>query len=274
MSRYLSIFSPICFGIALLCAMASAAMAESVVVDPVEGAKSALRKTRQPWYDVEKDAVRIVDDLEKTEAGERKDWKKPKRPEWSVDWSNWGWNWGNGTGGGGFWDFGVMSLVQAIGIILLFLVVGVLIFFLIRTFADFDNTQVDQQSAESDREVRTDKQRIENLPIQPTRKTGDFLQLAKSAYDAGNYADAIVYLFSYRLIQLDRAGHIRLTKGKTNRQYLYEITSGRELRGILGNTIVCFEDVFFGKHPLTKERFETTWHSNDQFAQIIEKSMA
>ncbi len=235
-------------------------------VDPIEGAKSALSKTKQPWYDIEKDAVRIVDDQKETEAGERKDWKKPKRPEWSYDFGNW-WSWG-GTGQGG----SILSnLVQLGAWILIVLVVGALIYLLVRTFMNLEDDGEYNRSVTL-QENRTDEQRIENLPIQPDKKKGDFLALAKAAYDAGNYADAIVYLFSYRLIQLDRAGYIRLTRGKTNRQYLSEITSGRELRSILGSTIVCFEDVFFGKHPLTKERFEQTWHANDDFANIIEKS--
>lgn len=237
-------------------------------VDPIEGAKSALRKTKQPWYDIEKDAVRIVDDQQESEAGNRKDWQKPKRPEWSIDWGSWSWGFGN------WGEFFFGNLIQTLGLLLLFLAVGALIFLLARNFVSLEESRDSVRSEAEKEENRTDEQRIENLPIQPTKKTGDFLALAKSAYEAGNYADAIVYLFSYRLIQLDRAGFIRLTRGKTNRQYLSELASGRDLKNILGYTIVCFEDVFFGKHPLTKERFDKTWQANDQFANIIENSTA
>jgi len=257
----------ICLALALCFAVAWQPAVAQPSIDPVEDAKSALRKTKQPWYDIEKDAVRIVNGQKRSEVGERKDWQKPKRPDWSIEWGDWGANWNLGNWGG----FVIGNLFQSLGIVLLLLVVGALIYFLIRTFMNLEGGDDDVRSV-AKTEVRTDEQRIQNLPMQPTKKTGDFLALAKSAYEAGNYADAIIYLFSYRLIQLDRAGYIRLTRGKTNRQYLSEITSGRELQSILGNTIVCFEDVFFGKHMLTKERFDTTWHANDRFANIIEKS--
>ena len=51
----------------------------------------------------------------------------------------------------------------------------------------------------------------------------DLLAEARRHYQAGNYGAAIVYLFSFQLVQLDQRQIIRLAKGKTNRQYLREV---------------------------------------------------
>jgi hypothetical protein len=57
-------------------------------------------------------------------------------------------------------------------------------------------------------------------------------------------------------VQLDRHHVIRLAKGKTNRQYLRETRTRPALAEILETTMVAFEDVFFGKHELSRQRFE------------------
>lgn len=260
--------------IVLSCAAATFANEQS---DPIVVGKSALRKTKVPWYDADADAVRIISLQNESEVGDRQDWQKSKtkRPEWKWDW-NWDW-WPNsgGTGGGGgsfrLPTFG--ELLQYLGWILLFVVLGGLIYSLIRSFLNLeaDNETVAAKQTADD-EDRTDEQRIRELPVQPSSKKGDFLSTAQSNYEAGRYADAIIYLFSHRLIQLDRAGIIRLTRGKTNRQYLYEASRSEDLRKIFGQTIVCFEDVFFGKHDLSRDRFERAWADNNEFNSIIQKA--
>ena len=58
----------------------------------------------------------------------------------------------------------------------------------------------------------------------------DLLAEARRHYQAGNYGAAIVYLFSFQLVQLDRRQIIQLAKGKTNRQYLREVGPRDPLR--------------------------------------------
>ena len=71
-------------------------------------------------------------------------------------------------------------------------------------------------------ESRRDADRVEALPFHVRAASGDFLAEARRLYDAGHYSEAIVYLFSYQLVQLDKHHVIRLAKGKTNRQYVRE----------------------------------------------------
>jgi len=110
-----------------------------------------------------------------------------------------------------------------------------------------------------------DVDRVEALPFAVRKPTGDFLAEARRLYEAGDYSEAIIYLFSYQLVELDRQHLIRLAKGKTNRQYLRELRARLTLRSILETTVVRFEDAFFGRKTLTRERFEQSWQRLDEF---------
>ena len=228
----------------------------SIAIDGVETGREALRKTRQPWYDRDADGLKPHVVASDAAEAQRKEWQGTRRRP------NWNWNWS--------WWPSFAGLGEVIGWLVWALLIGLLallIYALVRTFMDVNAVLPGRLADSNDAGANlTDEQRIENLPVQLRKKKGDFLQIARDLYSEGNFSEAIIYLFSYRLVQLDRTGHIRLTKGKTNRQYLMELTRSAELRKILGQTIVGFEDVFFGKHSLTQERFENLWNRNDQFA--------
>jgi hypothetical protein len=67
---------------------------------------------------------------------------------------------------------------------------------------------------------------------------------------------------------------LRLAKGKTNREYLRELSGRPEIYGIVAQTLVPFEDVFFGEHQLTRERFEACWNQVERFNRLIEQATA
>ena len=114
-------------------------------------------------------------------------------------------------------------------------------------------------------ESRRDADRVEALPFQVRSATSDFLAEAGRLYQAGKYSDAIIYLFSYELVELDRHHVIRLTKGKTNRQYIRETRSRPLLRSVLEGTMIAFEDAFFGNKVLSRETFERSWNRVNEF---------
>ncbi len=124
----------------------------------------------------------------------------------------------------------------------------------------------------SERVTKTEADLIESLPFEVPRPQSDLLAEAKRLYEQGAYAQAIVYLFSYQLVQLDQHQAIRLTRGKTNRQYLRELLARPDLGGILERTMVAFEDVFFGHHPLDRAGFERCWQRLDEFHQRISEA--
>ena len=226
----------------------------------VEIAAKALRRTRQPWYDAEKDAVRAFERETVTENPTRNNWQGQAGPDWDF---NWNWN---------APDFSLFGeILRVLGWIALISLIAVLLYVLARTFMNVESYGVGAAAALADDELERERIRIENLPIDVTAGSGDFLELARKCHEAGNYGEAIIYLFSHQLLQLDRAGHIRLTKGKTNRQYLGEIRHARDLQRILGQTMVAFEEVFFGKHVLSRERFERCWQRNDQFSTLAKQ---
>lgn len=227
--------------------------------DAIEAGKKAFTSAGPPWYDADSDGLKPLK-VKETKEEERKDWK-PDGPKWTWDWKWWP-------------DFSVLGEVMRwLGWILLIGLVALIIYALVRAFMEIEpppGTLTSRQLSPEEEAIQ-EARRIENLPTQVKAKKGNFLDVARELYQQGKFGEAIVYLFSHRLLQLDRAGYIRLTKGKTNRQYLTEIQSSKDLQKILGQTIVPFEDVFFGHHSLTKERFEGCWNRNDQFEQIIQE---
>lgn len=112
-------------------------------------------------------------------------------------------------------------------------------------------------------------ERIEALPFAVARANLSLLDQARNFYQAGNYAAAMLYLFSHQLVQLDRRQFIHLAKGKTNRQYLREVGQAEALRQLVGQTLVAFEDVFFGHHTIDRQRFEACWSRLPEFESLL-----
>jgi Domain of unknown function (DUF4129) len=119
-------------------------------------------------------------------------------------------------------------------------------------------------------ESRRDVDRVEALPFAVRRAAGDFLGEARRLYEAGQYSEAIIYLFSFQLVELDKHHLIRLAKGKTNRQYLREVRQRPLVRAILETTMIAFEDAFFGRKTISRERFESCWQRLDEFQRELD----
>jgi hypothetical protein len=116
-----------------------------------------------------------------------------------------------------------------------------------------------------------DVDRVEKLPFPVRRPQSDLLGEARRHYEAGDYVEAIIYLFSYQLVHLDKHDLVRLAKGKTNRQYLGEVRSHRDIMRIVSETMYAFEDVFFGRHEIDRDRFELCWNQLDQFHRDVQQ---
>lgn len=208
----------------------------------VEEARRALSDTGSyPWYDPQ------ADDLRRIQI------QSASQP--------WQWDWG-----GGGWGLRGFSFMDALLWSMIALVLGLLVFLLIRAYL---NRETRRSSGVGLRGAAAgDAARIEALPFQLRRGEGDLLAEARRHYEAGNYGEAIIYLFSHQLIELDRHQVIRLARGKTNRQYLREVKSRPTLRGLVEQTMVAFEDVFFGNHALERSRFEACWQRLAEFANL------
>ncbi len=202
----------------------------------IDAGGQALRSNRFPWYDAAKDGLKRVE-------------VRPPHPASVFDHSQ------------------VLSfLINAAALILLALVLAALVLMILRAMGL-------RKAAARDRAQSPigEAQRIEALPYPIPRANLSLLDQARNFYRAGDYARAVLYLFSHQLLQLDRRQIIRVAKGKTNRQYLREVGKAEALRQLLGQTLVAFEDVFFGQHEIDRKRFEACWSRLSEFELLLAK---
>ncbi|MCE9527746.1 MAG: hypothetical protein K8R36_17020 [Planctomycetales bacterium] len=203
-----------------------------------------------PWYDREKDAPRplnlqrVEDDSENRKSTAT---ATPTAPTTTATPPNLSW-------------LGRMLQIMGIAVLVAILVLAVVL--ITRAFM---NSEVTETTGSKVVETSQDVDRVEHLPFQLRKPTGDFLSEARRLYEAGDYSQAILYLYSHFLVQLDRQHVIRLAKGKTNRQYLRETRSRPVLFPMLEITMISFEDVFFGHHKITREQFEASWNRLSEF---------
>ena len=222
------------------CAAMSCVLA---VADPaVESGRRALDDwwwRAYPWYDKSNDAARPIDVSER--------WYD------NLDWS---------------WD-GLKfssSLLEAVAWGGLALLAALLIYLVVRTYLARKRAGAKMTTGSPDGE---DRRRVEALPAGAARWPADLLAAAARLYQEGDYRRAILYLFSHQLCELDRHHLIRLTKGKTNRQYLRELGRRRPLVVLVQETMVAFERVFFGNHAIDRAAFELCWRRLDEFNALV-----
>ena len=116
--------------------------------------------------------------------------------------------------------------------------------------------------------------RVEELPVGVRNPHVDFLREAERHYRAGNLAEAIIYLFSHQLLELDRHNLLRLSKGKTNRQYVREVhrrapRPQAPLAEMLRQTMLLFEEAFFGGRAPARLAFEDCWKRMSAFRSLL-----
>jgi hypothetical protein len=241
----------------------SIASAADTNPDPVESAKNALSSgSRFPWYDRKQDGVRRLSIVPRDVPQDRgQKWaatpqttttpSKPMQlPRLNL----------------------VSSTLQWLGLTLLIVLLGVIAYLIAVSFLKDEIS--DGGTERKVVQVRRDADRVEALPFKVRAATTDFLAEARRLYDAGQYSEAIIYLFSHQLVELDKHQVIRLAKGKTNRQYLRETRSRPLISGVLENTMVAFEDAFFGNKQLSRDVFERSWSRLNEFELELEKQPA
>ncbi|NQU24141.1 MAG: hypothetical protein HQ567_22895 [Candidatus Nealsonbacteria bacterium] len=210
--------------------------------ESVVAGREALGKasSRYPWYDASTDGVRRVEIDEPTTRS-------------------------SNSGGGSSLDLGPLLTVTAWSLLIAALVI--LVFFLIRA-ALVSEEGVGIGGKKTGKDDADDAARVEALPLPVRAGKSDLLAEAQRLYREGNYRQAIVYLFGYQLVQLDKQQVIRLAKGKTNRQYLREVGPRIALQGLIEQTMVTFEEAFFGNRAIGRVRFESCWTRLSEFDRL------
>lgn len=208
-----------------------------------------------PWYDADKGELKRLDVKPPADVKNRDSKWLFTAPNWSIpDW--------------------VLMLLKIGAWVLTVLLIGAVAYFLAKAFMDLEGGFADRKSSGEDLSLGGDVDRVDALPFQLKGPRGDLLAEARRLYDAGRYAEAMIYLYSYQLVQLDKSHVIRLTRGKTNRQYLREIRRNSNLFELMQPSMVAFEDVFFGNHPLDRAGFEARWTQLDQFHHQLDPEHA
>ena len=225
-----------------------------------EAARQALNDQSYPWYDASADELESIHVVPAAAPPEAQDWKL-NLPKWDPNAPNWNWN----------WRFDFWELVQwVITGLLIGVLVAALVYFIRTVIRDGGLSWMTGRAANNEAIARESEQ-IENLPFPVEAPKADLLAEARYHYEQGDFGKAIVYLFSYQLVHLDRHHLIRLAKGKTNRQYLRELGHRQGTVGsLLQQTMISFEEVFFGNHPLDRRRFEACWQRLDEFHQGVQ----
>ncbi len=264
-TKYPVLLMPIVAVIILLLSLASTSTAIADTLppppDPVESTKDALSSgSRFPWYDRQNDSVRRLNIVPRVPPDDRgQKWNSiPIQPKPTSS---------NPITLPRLNLFG--GILQWLGLTALIVLLGIIAYLIATSFL-----KDEVSSGSSDRkvvEVRRDADRVEALPFKVRAATTDFLAEARRLYDAGQYSEAIIYLFSYQLVELDRNHVIRLSKGKTNRQYLREARPRPLLAGVLETTMIAFEDAFFGNKSLSRDTFEQSWTRLNDFRQELER---
>jgi hypothetical protein len=196
-----------------------------------EGARALDSWWDYPWYDDQTDGVRRIQVKAEAQKPLQSTKTASSGTSWQLDWLGWA---------------------------LLALVALAILFMLLRTYWNRSRHQsgLDQAGLVG---TASSVDRLEELPFLLEPTDGDLLSAARRESEQGNFDQAIVFLYSYQLLELDRREDIRLTKGKTNRQYLRELRPRPQVARLLTTSMIAFEDVFFGGHCLGRERFEECW---------------
>ena len=223
---------------------ASVAAAESDDAAVEQGREALGSQRRFPWYDGSNDGVRRVRVSVPLKSPQGK--RKPA--------------------GGGAWNFSWLELAAWTVVLALF---AGLAYLLIRAYLDREDHATSMPAAATARAALDDAMRIEALPFRVRSGPLGLLDEARRHYEQGDFRQAIVYLFSYQLVEMDKQQIIRLAKGKTNRQYLRETRRRPSLQSLVAQTMVAFEDVFFGDHPLDRTRFESCWLRLGEFDTLV-----
>lgn len=229
-------------------------------IDPIEAAREGLGTSGElPWYDQQSDELRAVPLSAAPEP--------PERPTEGIEYEADGSSDRVAVSGAGIWYF-----IQALGGLAAALLIVLIIGLAIRT--SLQRRQSSESAGESINQVETSVDRMEDLPVPLRRSQSDLLGEARRHYERGDFNEAVIYLYSYLLVELDKAQRIRLVRGKTNRQYLRELRDVPSLQNIIENTMFAFEDVFFGNHELGRGRFESLFGRLDEFHQHLEPAAA
>ncbi len=226
--------------------------------DGIEWGRESLgARSDLPWYDASEDRLRRIDVAPNQDDENRhSQWAadeqaataapRPRR-DWSLLW----------------------KILETLAWLTLGSLLALLIWALVRAALWSDLRAVRGEVVVE--QVQVSESRIEDLPVPVSPQHHDLLSAARAYYAAGDYTKAIIHAFAHQLVELDKHHLIQLSKGKTNRQYLAELSRHPVFKELFRPTMLACEDVFFGHHALSRQRFQACWDDLDRFHQQLEQ---
>ena len=127
----------------------------------------------------------------------------------------------------------------------------------------------DEEDAEAAQARRT-----EALLAPVARSRSDLLAEARRNYNEGRYNEAIIYLFSHELVEARQTPPGPHDEGKNEPRVPRRPRARLALRRLLEQTMVAFEDVFFGNYAIDRTRFESCWSRLDEFDALAAEGAA
>lgn len=166
---------------------------------------------------------------------------------------------------GTFW--GSMSWGNFFGWLFLVILMGGIVGLLVYVFAnsafDFRPSPIPQTLVGQRALDEQTKQRIAELPAELRDTDVNPRTELERLMQRGDFDRAIIFLYGHQLLLLDRISWLRLSRWKTNRQYVRETRGGDlEAGELLGKTVDAFERSYFGRHSLTRSQFDVLWQDN------------
>ncbi|WP_430454231.1 DUF4129 domain-containing protein [Rhodopirellula europaea] len=139
--------------------------------------------------------------------------------------------------------------------------------------SDFDFTpgNVEQSLLTGEQLDRQTRQRMEHLPEALRDTSVNPRAQAERLMQAGQYNEAVIYLYGHQLLLLDRVHWLRLARGKTNSRYVRETKRSQPDAGNrLQQTVSAFERAYFGRHEISQAEFQRLWETNAVLEQSIQ----
>lgn len=181
---------------------------------------------------------------------------------------------GAATGGGGLFGSG-LTLGNLFGWMLLVAIlaacIGLLLYALSKTEIELGGETRSREKHDATPDEQT-IERMKHLPAELRRTDVNLRSEAERLMNERQYDQAIILLFAHQLLLLDRAGLIRLNRGKTNGKYVREARSVDPKTALwLRRTVAAFERSYFGRYEIQHDEFAELWQSNLKLEESIRR---
>ncbi len=120
-------------------------------------------------------------------------------------------------------------------------------------------------------EITKRKRRVESLAEEARDSYDDLKGAYQRAAKNGDYRSAVIFFFSWILVECDKAELILLDKGKTNLEYWREFESSDPEREIYVNAMRVFERVYFGDESIDRVEFNELESQASGFEKLLAK---